>query len=228
MFNVFGINIHLYGLILGVGIWIGLMIAISANKRYEKEIDDAFLWALAGGIIGARIYHLIDFWQRYYQYNFWKVFALWEGGLGIWGAIAGVILSLYIYCKIKNKNIWLLMDAFAVGAPIAQAIGRLGNYVNGEIVGKNGEPLFAYEAILNIILFIILKKISGKKHLSGKIFAIYIIGYGVIRILLENIRPDNTIWKVAGIPVAIIFGLVAIIFGIFLNGFRVKPGMTKK
>ena len=220
MFNLFGIAFHFYGVILGLGVWVGLETALLARPKMKKEIEEAFVWALGLGIAGARLYHVVDFWERYYQNNFWKVFAVWEGGLGIWGAIIGAGLGIYIYSLLRKKNVWGLLEAYAIGAPIAQAIGRLGNFVNGELYGKNGESLFAYEAGLNICLFALLWKIHKNKRFAGKLFGIYLIGYGVIRILLERLRPDEVIWTIGGFPTAIIFGLVAVILGYLINRRR--------
>jgi phosphatidylglycerol:prolipoprotein diacylglycerol transferase len=213
MFSLFGINFYLYGLILGIGIFAGLEVAIYKNQKNKGVIEQAFGWMIIGGLLGARIYHVVDYWDRYYRNNLSKIPAVWEGGLGIWGAIFGSMIALLFFSRLKKKNLWHLFDMFSVGAPLAQAIGRLGNFVNGELYGKNGEPLFAYEAILNLILFIYLWRLPNKQKPRGKIFARYLIGYGIIRILLENLRPEDMIWKVAGIPVAVIFGVVAIAGG---------------
>lgn len=216
MFNLFGVTVHLYGIILGVGVWVGLEIAVRVRPKDKKEIEEGFFWALGFGLLGARLYHMVDYWQRYYQYNFWKIFAVWEGGLGIWGAIVGAVIGLLIYSRIKKIKLLPLLDAFAVGAPMAQAIGRLGNWANGELTGKNDEPLFAYEAFLNVLLFSILWKISKNKIRPGKLFGVYLIGYGIIRILLEKMRPNEIIWMIGEIPTAIIFGVGSMVAGFFL------------
>jgi phosphatidylglycerol:prolipoprotein diacylglycerol transferase len=220
MFNLFGITFHIYGVILGLGVWVGLETALLARPKMKKEIEEAFVWALGIGIVGARLYHVVDFWGRYYRDNFWKILAVWEGGLGIWGAIVGAGLGIVLYSLLRKKKVWGLLEAYAIGAPIAQAIGRLGNFVNGELYGKNGEPLFAYEAGLNLFLFALLWKIHKNKRFAGKLFGIYLIGYGVIRILLERLRPDEVIWTIGGFPTAIIFGVVAVIFGFLINRRR--------
>ena len=145
-----------------------------------------------------------------------KIWAVWEGGLGIWGAVLGAIFGVFLYGYFKKKNVWPVLEALAIGAPIAQAIGRLGNWVNGELYGKNGEPLFACEALLNLSLFVILLTLRKKKTFSGKLLGVYLIGYGVIRILLEGIRPNEIIWRINGVPTAMIFGLLSLAIGFLI------------
>ncbi|KKT29842.1 MAG: Prolipoprotein diacylglyceryl transferase [Candidatus Collierbacteria bacterium GW2011_GWC2_44_18] len=216
MFNLWGITIHWYGIILGLGVWVGMEIALRSFPKIRKEIEEAFLWALTFGVVGARLYHVVDYWNRYYQHNPGKILVVWEGGLGIWGAVLGATLGVFLYGYFKKKNVWPILEALAIGAPVAQAIGRLGNWVNGELYGRNGEPLFACEALLNLSLFIILLILRKKKACSGKLLGVYLIGYGVIRILLEGLRPNEIIWRIGGVPMAMIFGAIAISLGLLV------------
>jgi len=218
VFEIFGLKIYLYGLLIGVGVWAAIEIALARKKTQaeKKLLEKAFPWVVLGGIVGARLYHVIDFWSRYYTYNPLKIFYVWEGGLGIWGAIVGGVMALYIYGLTKKLNFLKTLDDLIVGVPLAQAIGRVGNRVNGELFGKNGEPLFAYEAVLNLILFGLLWKSAKKKSRSGYLAGVYLIGYGVIRIFLEGIRPGEIIWRVGGVPMAIIFGVAAVGVGIWI------------
>jgi phosphatidylglycerol:prolipoprotein diacylglycerol transferase len=238
MIQVLGLTLHIYGLLIGVAIYVAWEVSkrMAVRKKIPVKVIDDMAWLLiVFGIIGARIYHVIDYWNRYYKFEPSKIFFLWEGGLGIWGAVIGGLVGLLVYqyyfrllSKNKRVNIFDLLDCVSVGMPIAQAIGRLGNWVNGELYGKNGEPLFAYEALLNIGLFFLLWRMSAKKNVSGKIFGLYLIGYGLIRIFLENFRPDNEIWKILSLPTAIWIGIVSVLIGIYLYRFRVRPGMTSK
>ncbi|MBU1200413.1 prolipoprotein diacylglyceryl transferase [Patescibacteria group bacterium] len=210
------ISFHWYGFLIGVAILSALQVSIVYAKRVgiKKElIEKAFWWVLVGGIIGARAYHVVDLWQEYYRFNYLKSLFLWEGGLGIWGAIIGGIVGLLLFCRLNKKGFSKLIDIAVIGVPLGQAIGRLGNWVNGELYGKNGEPLFAWEAGLNLLLFIFLWRIGKKEKATGKIAGSYLIGYGLIRILLENLRPEEIIWKWQGVPVAIIFGIFAVFIG---------------
>lgn len=224
MIEFWGLKIHLYGLLVGLGAWLALEIALwrQKNLKIKKQIEGAFWWVVLGGVVGARIYHVIDFWTRYYALQPIKVIYFWEGGLGIWGAICGAIGSIYLYSRVKKISFITLLDNLIVGAPLAQAIGRIGNRVNGELFGKNGEPLFAYEAVLNLILFGFLWKWSRKQSKPGVLTGIYLTGYGVIRVLLEGLRPQEIIWRVAGIPVAIIFGVVSVIIGTWIASVRLR------
>lgn len=219
MFNLFGLNVHLYGLLIGIGIWIGFEVDLRRKKdTVTKQIlENVLLWAVCGGIIGARFYHVIDYWQRYYSTNLIKVLFVWEGGLGIWGAITGAMLTIFLYSRVKKINFLSLVDDLIVGVPIAQAIGRIGNFVNGELYGKNGEPLFAYEAGLNLLLFFLLWKIAKKHNKTGFLTGMYLIGYGIIRILLEGMRPEAIIWKIYGVPTAVVFGILSTVIGVYFT-----------
>lgn len=215
MLNFAGITLHLYGLLIGIGVWLGFEIVQKRIGKQNRAVAEHMLvCAVIGGVIGARLYHVIDYWQRYYGTHPTKIFSIWEGGLGIWGAIVGAIVTVYIYARIKDIDAWYYVNRFALGVPVAQAIGRIGNWVNGELFGKNGEPLFAYEAVLNLLLFAVLFRLSAKRKFEESIFGFYLVGYGLIRIVLEDLRPEQIIWKIGGFPTASIFGVLAIVFGV--------------
>ena len=203
---------------IGIGVWLAIEVALrrAKNQKEVAGLTAVLPAAVLGGVIGARLYHVIDFWSRYYQLNPVKIFYFWEGGLGIWGAIVGSMFSIYIFCLIKKINFMVILDSLIVGGPLAQAVGRLGNWMNGELYGKNGEPLFAYEAGLNLILFVFLWWWTKKKTRPGQLTGLYLIGYGLIRILLEGLRPQEIIWKVNEVPMAMIWGGVAVAIGSWL------------
>jgi phosphatidylglycerol:prolipoprotein diacylglycerol transferase len=226
MFSLFGLSVHLYGLLIGIGIGVAVEVALARKKSPidRKNLERVIVWAVISGITGARVYHVIDFWSRYYSLNPIKIFFVWEGGLGIWGAILGGALGTYIYCLFKKQDFISTLDDLIVGMPLAQAIGRLGNYVNGELYGENGEPLFFYEAILNLILFGVLWKTSKTTRKPGILTGIYLMGYGVIRILLEGLRPEGIIWRIYGVPTAVLLGVIAILVGVYLYRFPVGAG----
>lgn len=216
MFEIIGISIHWYGLLIGVGVVLAMEISRRLAKKTDlKLLEMSMWWTVLWGVVGARIYHVVDYWSRYYTNNRWEVVAIWNGGLGIWGAIAGGAVGLYVFCIWQKQNFVKYMDLLVLGMPLAQAIGRVGNFINGELLGKNGEPLFAYEGGLNLVLFAILWRYAKNKRL-GVASGIYLAGYGVIRVFLEFMRPSETIWRVGGFPMAVIFGVVAVFLGVWL------------
>jgi len=255
--DIFGVAFHPYGFVLGIAILAGLQASLWLAKRRKipvQLIEQLFWWVVIGGIIGARAYHVIDKWQEIYSLNPQSVFYLWNGGLGIWGAVIGGILVASIWYagiysnrfRVKlaslrsgpgmtNKVSFLnLVDVVVFGMPLGQAIGRWGNFFNNEIVGKNGEPLFLYESALDLILFGVLVWIvrrdssttlgmtGGEVGMTkkGMIAGVYLIGYGLIRFLLEPLRPEAMVWKIGTIPTASIVSLAAIATGIFLISWR--------
>jgi len=225
---------HLYGLLIGIGVWVAYEVVRRFGKIEEKILDELLWWILPTGLVGARLYHVIDYWNRYYKDNLLDIFKVWNGGLGIWGGIIGGGLALLVFSKVKRVKFLNLLDSVVIGVPFAQAIGRLGNWANGELYGKNGEPLFAYEAILNILLGSLLIYFSRKRLLQleykirndGFLGGMYLIGYGVIRIVLENFRPEGIIWKIYGVPTAVVMGVVAIFVGTVLLLKPLRPKDT--
>lgn len=208
--------INPYGLIISIAIFVSIKVA---EKIIEKENEDVLwglsLWAIVIGIIGARLYHVLDYFDFYFKSPV-KIFYIWDGGLGILGAILGGAFGVSVYLKIKGKKILPWLDLISVVMPLGQSIGRWGNFFNKEIFGKptnlpwgiyispekrplmffqneKFHPLFIYESILNLILFIILYKTYRKSHnelKSGFFISLYLIGYSVIRFALEFLRID--------------------------------------
>lgn len=215
MIDIFGLKLHGYGLLIGLGVLVAWEVAQRYGKIKEEVIDKLVVGLVLSGIAGARMYHVIDFWE-YYSKDLIKIFYVWNGGLGIWGGIIGGFIYIIYFAKKNNTNIWNISDSVTLGLPLAQAIGRVGNFVNGELYGKNGEPLFAWEGGLNIFLFIILFVLNKKTYNKGLVTGFYLIGYGVIRILLENFRPNEIIWRIGGVPTAIWMSFFSIAVGVKL------------
>ncbi len=206
-------NFHWYGFFLGLGIVAGIhsaqWLVERANSLLSKHIDAISLWVVVGGVIGARVYHLITDAQLYVGASFVDLIAVWRGGLGLWGALIGGLCGLFLYAK-KHfnslKSFMLLVDGIGFGLPIAQLIGRIGNGINQELYGtqttlpwgisiqrstEKYHPLFAYEGILLLVLWFVLRWsiLNNKISIgSGHIFSVWLIAYGLIRFILEFIR----------------------------------------
>lgn len=247
MVNVLGLTFHLYGLIIGVAVLAAYQSSIKLaliRMVPEKTIKRASIFAVTGGILGARIYHVLDYWGRFYSQNIIEVVYIWKGGLGIWGAILGGIIGIGIYylfwlTNIEKRRLHFieLLDILAIGVPAGQAIGRFGNYFNQEVYGKITtlpwgiyiasdqqihHPLFIYEGVLNFILFILLWKSKETFKSRGWISGGYLIGYGIIRLLLEPVRPIGSTWTIGNIPVAMVVSVVAVGAGVCLIRFYRK------
>jgi len=222
---------NIYGLLIGIGVVLALEISRKVAKirgLKDSVLNEAFWWAIIWGIVGARVYHVIDLWD-FYSKNLINIFYIWNGGIGIWGAILGGFLGLLLFWKLhrippseeslratsEEVSLLKLLDVAVVGVPLAQAIGRWGNYFNNELWGKNGEPIFFYESGLNLVLFFILWKLRENKK-AGILTGSYLIGYGLIRGSLEWLRPEEIVWHVGSIPTAIIFCLISFLIGMIL------------
>ena len=224
-FSVGPLTIHFYALCIITGIaaaiWIG-------RKRYANlggnpdDVSEVAIWAVPFGIIGGRIYHVITSPAQYFGANGNPVDALriWEGGLGIWGAISLGAVGAYLYFRTHKTtlNFRQLLDSLAPGIVVAQAIGRIGNYFNQEVFGKPTElpwgleidpvnrpdgfesyatfhPTFLYELLWCLVVAVLLIKLPGfLKQIASKqgdIFALYILGYTLGRVWIESLRIDE-------------------------------------
>lgn len=236
-------TIYWYGIVLAVAFVVGLFVALKIakhiynDKKVCDEIFDSALWALLGGILGARLYYVL-LSLPYYISNPNEIFFIQQGGLSIHGAIIGGLIGGGIFCKIKKADFLKYADIYALGLPIAQAIGRWGNFFNSEAFGKPTalpwglyipaqnrplefqfydffHPTFLYESLWNLFVFLILYFVLRKIcfRYKGALFFAYLILYSFGRILIENVRIDSVL-NIAGIPVAIWISLVTIIISV--------------
>jgi len=231
-FSVFGKEIYWYALCIMAGFLLGLLFITKTCKKRgvnPDHITDIALWGLIFSIICARIYYCIFDWQSIG--GFWGIFKVWEGGIAIYGALIGAILTAYIYCKKKHLNTLNVFDVFVPGLLIGQIIGRWGNFFNAEVYGKetsiflrmtinggNGvHPLFLYEGIWNFIGLILVLLFRDKKHKDGQVFFFYIAWYSLGRLFLEGMRQSEYILylipNLLGISQVVAF--IGIILGIF-------------
>ncbi|MEK7514012.1 MAG: prolipoprotein diacylglyceryl transferase [Patescibacteria group bacterium] len=225
MFNIGPVTFHLYGLLIGLGVLAGGWQA----SKYNKKIWEVLPWVLGCGLAGARLYHVIDQWD-YYWLHPGQIVMLWRGGMGIFGGILGGLVGLWWQAK-TWKNWLKLADAGAVGLALGQVIGRWGNYFNQELYGKPTSlpwaiyikpenrlievinydyfhPLFLYESLWCLIIFIILiKAINRYKYKigSGQVLVLYLGLYGLGRFFLEFLRLES--WRVQGVSVAQLISL---------------------
>jgi prolipoprotein diacylglyceryl transferase len=223
MVGVGPFSIHFYALCILLGVlsvlWLG-------GRRYQTlggeraDLSQVALLAIPAGIIGGRLYHVITSPDRYFGAGGdpWRAFAIWEGGLGIWGAIALGTLVAYLVFKrgARSTSFAIFADALAPTLLIAQGIGRFGNWFNGELYGKpttrpwglsipladrvpgyerfsTFQPTFAFEALWCFFSAVIIFQWGSRwKRRDGEIFLFYILFYTFGRFWMELLRIDNS------------------------------------
>jgi phosphatidylglycerol---prolipoprotein diacylglyceryl transferase len=243
-FQIGGLNIHWYGVLIACGVIMAITIAYLEAKRRHETADHlitAAFFVVPLGLIGARLYHVIDQWSYYMQHPGQIV---GTQGLGIYGAVIGGAIGLIIYCVWKRLSILRWFDIIAPGLILAQAIGRWGNFFNQELYGyptdlpwgiyidpahRSAEfvafdrfhPLFFYEFTWNILGFVLMFVLGRRlqKYLrDGDIFFFYLVWYGAGRFFLEGLKPD--VWAVGGIPMARLLAALAMAVGVAMIAYR--------
>ncbi len=234
------LTIHLYGLIIAISIYLGWLLA--KKRAYLYKIpqalfdDPVLIIPLVLAIIGARLYHVVDYWD-YYSVNFSQILAVWNGGLGIFGALIGAFLGFWIISKIRKINLLSILDLAAPSILLGQAIGRFGNFVNQEAFGPPTNlpwgvfispenrpaqflsssyfhPTFFYEAAIDALFFAILLYLARRFNIRGQMFALYLIFYSTGRFIAEFWRIDT--WIISQVRVAHVLSIIIFIFGTWL------------
>lgn len=145
--TVFGFEIAFYGIIIGLGVVAGIVLAAHLAKKTGVNVDiiyDLALYAVFFSIVGARLYYVIFSWDAYKD-DLWSIFNLREGGLAIYGAVIAAVITVFIYTKIKKISFWTLADIGAPALILGQIMGRWGNFFNREAFGEYTNNLFAMQ-----------------------------------------------------------------------------------
>ncbi len=244
--------------------WYGFMIAIAclvgvwlAGKEAERKgiagqkIQDILLYAIIGGVIGARIYYVVFADWTGFLNNPLSVFAVWQGGLAIHGGILGGLLVCLFFTRRQKISFWKFVDIAAPSLILGQAIGRIGCFLNGDAHGYPtdmpwglvyspespagqmfpGQPLHPtqlYEMAFNFIIFGILWVTRKKLKVDGHLFFLYVILYSTTRIFVEYFRADKLIYF-GNISTAQSIGAVGIVISFLLMFVlkRKQPAMIK-
>ena len=237
-FQVFSLEIRWYSLAYVVGLILGWLycnkILIQDNDK-KKLFDDYITYIIVGIIIGGRLGYVFIYNPSYYLENLSEIIMIWNGGMSFHGAVLGIIFATIIFCKNKNQNTFYFLDLVALSAPIGIFFGRITNFINSELYGRetdiawsvkfiqidslNRHPSQIYEAIFEGIVLFILLNLLQKKLLekNGLISSLFLILYSIFRFLIEFTRePDAHIGLVMfnmslGQIVSIIFFIAGII-----------------
>jgi phosphatidylglycerol---prolipoprotein diacylglyceryl transferase len=210
----------MYGLLISFSIFISVFLVEKIAKSKKLNIDYIYTGAtiiVLCGVVGARLYHVIDYWEIY-KSNLPAILQIFHGGLGIYGGIFGGLLGVlicYKYYKVTHRELVVWLDIICCVLPLAQAIGRWGNFFNNELWGKETifygvkHPIFLYESLLNLVLFLVLYKTNKS---PGFVTGLYLIGYGSIRFMLDFLR--DRVWEIHGIGVAQLISVIFVMIGL--------------
>ena len=211
-FSIGPLSVHYYGLIIALGLILAVFYCSKRSHQFGLDEDtllDGVLWVTPVAIIFARIYYCVFSWGLYKDDPI-SVLYIWEGGIAIYGSVIGAILGIVVFCRIKKIRIAAVLDLVSLGFLIGQTMGRWGNFMNREAFGAETEsffrmglmkastgevtyyhPTFLYESVWNLIGFVLLHFLSGKRRFDGQIALGYLAWYGLGRTFIEGLRTDS-------------------------------------
>lgn len=234
-FEIARIEIRWYGILIAAGMLIAVLLSCKRAAYHnlkEDDVLDVSLWSIPIGVIGARLYYVL-FNLKYYD-SLSEALNIRAGGLAIHGGLIFGILTVIAVCRFKKINPLNMIDLMIPSVALAQAIGRWGNFFNGEahggptdlpwgiiVDGVKVHPTFLYESLWCLLLFIGLSYFDKHKRLAhGQTFALYCIFYSLERFFVESLRTDSLM--IGPFKQAQVISLCAIAFGILLYRFSQK------
>ena len=255
-----GLPIYWYGIFAVASILIGCVVATFEAKRRGENPDhiwNGLILVIIFGLIGARLYHVVSSPQglvrgfEYYLQHPVEIFLIRQGGLGIFGAIAGGVLAVFIYARWQKLSFLAWVDIASPGLALGQAVGRWGNFFNQELYGypttvpwgipidqqyrlpqfsglpetARFHPTFLYESLWSLMSFVILLYLARRYHdrlRTGDVFLLYCILYPLGRFFVEFQRPDA--WMMGPLAAAQVFSLLIIAAAVGLLVYRHRRG----
>ena len=238
--QIFSIEIRWYSLAYIFGILIGWLYCkkiLIKDKNISKLFDDLISYLIIGIILGGRLGYVIFYNLEYFSNNPIEILMIWQGGMSFHGGLLGVLASTIIYAKKHNVNKFIFLDLIAGSAPIGIFLGRVANFVNSELYGRETDILWSviftridnitrhpsqiYEALLEgVILFFILFFFIKKNYLlkPGLISSLFLIFYSLFRFLVEFFRvPDEQVGLIyLNLTIGQIISLIFLSFGFYL------------
>ena len=253
-FEIGSLSVRWYGIFITLAILIGYTITCINGKKRGIKVDfllELFLWVVPFAILFARLSYVMFHPQDFIVHkasDIVNIFAIWEGGISILGAIPGGALGAFIACKRNDVPLTYVLDVIAPGLALGQALGRWGNFANQELYGKavtdaayqkfpfavfidaqNGwyQATFFYEMVLNLIGFAILMVVFYRSNRNLLTFMVYLIWYMVVRAIMEVFRADAVI--VGGVRIGVlgcsILAGVAMIIAVLIYVGKIRTGV---
>jgi len=239
-FEVFGKEVYWYGILIAIGFTLAVLYALYRTKKVGLTQDNVIDLALIGlplAIVCARLFYVLGDIEGLGG-NFWNVFAVWNGGLSIYGGLIGAALTGIIYSRVKKINMGKLFDFAVPSLMIGQAIGRWGNFFNCEVFGGvtnlpwgmqiNGgdpvHPLFLYESLWMTLGLILALIYQDKKKRHGEMFCLYMIWYSGARMFMELMRDPAYILKVGNVPLSFVTAIATLLIAVVILIIVFKKG----
>lgn len=250
IFSLGPLHVRWYGLMYVFGFLAAYLLARFQARTFkwqqlENHLDSLNLALILGVILGGRLGYVLFYNPGYYLQHPLEIFATWQGGMSFHGGCIGVLLAGFLYCRRSGLDYWKGADIYVVPVPIGLGLGRLGNFINGELYGRTTEmpwgmvfpgggplprhPSQLYEAMLEgVLLFVILWSVKGKPWQKktawphGSMVALFLILYGTVRFCVEFVRePDPQLGTVLmGLTMGQLLSLGMLMLGLILYGIR--------
>jgi phosphatidylglycerol:prolipoprotein diacylglycerol transferase len=215
------LKIHWYGVLVAAGFLAGLWTASRRGLRSgmaPEKVVDLGPWLIVGAIVGARLLYVVSNWREVFAPQpWWEMFMVQRGGLVFFGGLAGAALVMVVYARWRKLPLWLFADVLAPSLALGHALGRLGCLMNGccygqptslpwaihfpadhETHGHGVHPTQLYEALLNLALCAGLAWLYRRKKFDGQVFAVYLVGYALLRSFVELFRGDYPLGQLVG------------------------------
>ena len=211
--DFFGLSLHWYGILYVASFAIAALLLPRLQRLRDLDLSregwlDIVTWAVVGVLAGGRLGFVLFYEPVYFLYAPWKIFYVWEGGMSSHGGFTGVVVALWLFTWMKGLWTWAVADVITVPAAIGLGLGRVGNFINQELYGTQSSlpwtiavpgalglrhPLQIYDVLLMLavacVCYVLLR--MGKPKAYGRIFAIFLLLYGIVRFLLEYIRVQT-------------------------------------
>jgi len=225
---------YIFGILLG---WFYCRKILIKNNEYLELFDDLITYIILGIILGGRLGYVLFYNPIYFINNISEIFMIWNGGMSFHGGLLGTILATYLFCKKKNINSFIFLDLISLSAPIGIFLGRISNFINSELYGRETDvvwgfkflkvdsltrhPSQLYEAFFEGILLFVLLNFFYKKFINikpGIISALFLIIYSFLRFLIEFTRePDSHIgFLLLNLSLGQLISIIFLIIGIIL------------
>ena len=252
-FHIGGKAIYWYGIIIALGVLAALWFCMHQKEKYgisEDNLMDGVLWGIPLAIVGARLYYVIFYLDRFRNtdgsINWGKTVAIWDGGLAIYGGVIAAVLVCLVLSKKRGFKLGALTDLVVMGLLIGQAVGRWGNFMNREAFGAETalpwrmqltttagtlvevHPTFLYESLWNVVgLLLIVFIVAKGRRFDGENTWFYFLWYGIGRFWIEGLRTDSLYlfdWTIGGAPIRVsqALSLVMVLVSAFMLLYNIR------